>query len=207
MRLVLTSDTHGCHRGLTLPEGDVFIHAGDFSKRGRLREIEDFADWLDRLDFAHKIVVAGNHDLLFEEEPALAESYLSSVCYLKDKATVIDGVHFYGSPWQPRFFDWAFNLDRGPELAAKWALIPTKTDVLITHGPPAGILDKTTYGALAGCVDLFDAVLRVRPRLHVFGHIHEAAGRMEQEGITFINASAMNAVHQLENAQVQVYDV
>jgi len=89
---------------------------------------------------------------------------------------IIEGVKFYGSPWQPRFFDWAFNLDRGEEIKKKWDLIPMDTDVLITHGPPYGILDLTHEGEKVGCEELMKAVLRVQPKIHIFGHIHEAYG-------------------------------
>jgi Icc-related predicted phosphoesterase len=99
------------------------------------------------------------------------------------------GLKVWGSPWQPRFFDWAFNLDRGPDLAAKWALVPDDTDILITHGPPVGILDRTFRGTETGCADLLARVKVVKPRLHLFGHIHEAAGVVETPDTLFVNAS------------------
>ncbi|MCD4691221.1 hypothetical protein K8S17_07150 [bacterium] len=117
---------------------------------------------------------------------------------------MVGGVTFYGSPWQPSFMDWAFNLERGPELRAKWDLIPDGVDVLITHGPPADHGDMTVRGPAVGCVDLLDAVRRTRPRLHIFGHIHEGAGVTESDGITFANASSVTARYEPVNPAVVV---
>ena len=82
---------------------------------------------------------------------------------------------FYGSPQQPAFFDWAFNVERGPAKIGKFGeRIPADTDVLVTHGPPLGRGDLCSSGLRAGCVDLLQHVQqRVKPKLHVFGHIHE----------------------------------
>lgn len=192
MRLVLISDTHGYHDRLEVPEGDVLVHAGDLSKHGRLTELAEFDAWLGKLPHTHKIVIAGNHDFAFERDPKSARHWMRHCTYLQDSGVTIDGVTFWGSPWQPWFFDWAFNLPRGKDLAKVWAKIPTGTDVLITHGPPAGIRDKNTGGEAVGCVDLLERVQAVRPRLHVFGHIHESAGVEEIDGTTFVNAACMN---------------
>jgi Icc-related predicted phosphoesterase len=100
--------------------------------------------------------------------------------------------------------DWAFNLQRGPALREKWALIPEGTDVLITHGPPFGILDWTARGERVGCEDLLEAVRRVKPRLHVFGHIHEGYGEHEQDGTRFVNASICTEAYQPTNAPIVV---
>ncbi|MCU0866457.1 MAG: metallophosphoesterase, partial [Planctomycetes bacterium] len=118
-----------------------------------------------------------------------ARSWLRAATYLEDSEVTVDGVRIWGSPWQPWFYDWAFNLERGPAIAAKWDRIPAGIDVLVTHGPPAGILDRTDQGDAVGCADLLAAVRRVRPKLHVFGHIHEAYGTLEQDGVRFVNAS------------------
>ena len=110
----------------------------------------------------------------------------------------------WGSPWQPWFYDWAFNLQRGPEIRAKWDRIPAGVDVLVTHGPPAGILDRVVDGRSVGCADLLDAVRRVRPLLHVFGHIHEAYGEVERDGTRFVNASTCTVRYAPVNAPVVV---
>lgn len=189
MRIVCLSDTHGLHGRLRVPAGDVLVHAGDFSMAGRADEIEQFDRWLGTLPHAHKVVVAGNHDFLFERDPARARALLRNATYLQDSLTEIGGLRIWGSPWQPWFFDWAFNLARGPELAARWALVPDAVDVLVTHGPPAEILDRTASDEDVGCADLARALERIRPRLHVFGHIHEGYGRVERDGTTYVNAS------------------
>lgn len=191
MRIVCVSDTHGGHRDLVMPPGDLLIHAGDITRRGELETVRDFNDWLGSLNhlYHHKVVICGNHDFAFQERPHAARSLITNAVYLEDGGVTVGGLTVYGSPWQPWFGGWAFNLERGPALAAAWAKIPDGTDVLITHGPPAGILDRTNRGELVGCRDLFDRVWEVRPRLHVFGHIHEAAGRADIDGTTFVNAS------------------
>ncbi|OIP44152.1 MAG: metallophosphoesterase [Deltaproteobacteria bacterium CG2_30_63_29] len=189
MRLVLISDTHGYHEDLALPDGDVLIHAGDLSSMGQPEEIARFGEWLGRQPHRHKVVVAGNHDWGFQREPQRARELLGDCHYLLDSACAIEGFHFWGAPWQPWFLSWAFNLQRGPELAAKWALIPRNTDVLVTHGPPFGILDRTHSHQDAGCADLLARVQVVKPRLHVFGHIHEARGTIQVGETIFVNAS------------------
>lgn len=171
---------------------------------GQAYEIAQFNAWLGRQRFKHKIVIAGNHDRLFERNKADAESILTAATYLQDQAIIIDGIKFYGSPWQPEFFSWAFNLPRGQALADKWKLIPDNTDVLITHGPPYGILDLSGYAPAqalrakarkdpyhsytnltpgadwlddhVGCQDLLERVNQVKPKIHCFGHIHHSYG-------------------------------
>ena len=201
MRIVCISDTHGVFYK-ALPEGDVLIHAGDFSRRSILEEVDEFAEWLAEQPHAHKIVVAGNHDVAFERDPEEARKRLlidDSITYLQDSGMEIDGVKFWGSPWQPEFYDWAFNLPRGKALDQKWKLIPKDTDVLITHGPPFGFLDECPHfrwrhvKEKVGCRELARHVQeRVQPKLHVFGHIHESAGVQELDGTLYINACTMD---------------
>jgi len=194
VRLVLLSDTHGFE--IAVPEGDAIVHAGDFSRRGKKKEVERFAAWLGSLPHRHKIVIAGNHDFLFQEEPAVARSILAPFTYLEDAAAEIDGVRFWGSPWQPWFHDWAFNLPRGEALREKWDLVPTGTHVLVTHGPPHGILDRVFDGRAVGCEELVVRARAVAPLLHVFGHIHEAYG-VKREGPTlYVNAANCNLGYQ-----------
>lgn len=190
MRLVILSDTHGLHEQVDVPDGDVLVHAGDLSNRGTLDGIRRFDAWISGLPHRHKLVIAGNHDFAFEDDAEAARSCITAATYLQDEGTTIGGVRFWGSPWQPWFFDWAFNLKTPAELAAVWARIPDNTDVLITHGPPRGILDTTSTGKHAGCAELLREVEeRVRPKVHAFGHIHEAHGVVERGGTAFVNAS------------------
>lgn len=181
------------HREIELPEADVLVHAGDFTYFGRsMADVEDFNRWLGSLSIPQRVVIAGNHETMFQQAPDRARAALSNATYLEDSEAVIDGARFYGSPWQPWFYDWAFNLPRGAPLREKWDLIPQGIDVLITHTPPHGVLDVTRGGESVGCEDLREAVRRVRPRLHVFGHIHEAHGARDLDGTRFVNASSCN---------------
>ena len=191
MKCVAISDTHGLHGEVEVqvPDGDVLIHAGDSLRCGSLEELEGLNEWFGTLPHAHKILIAGNHDWCFENIPEEARALVTNAVYLQDEAVTLDGVKFYGAPWQPWFLDWAFNLQRGEEIREKWNLIPEDTDVLITHGPPAGILDHVPRDEHVGCQDLLDAVLRIKPQAHVFGHIHEGHGEEFVNGTHFINAS------------------
>ena len=204
MRIVCISDTHGRLDDVEVPDGDVLVHAGDFTRRGDRAEVEAFAAALARLPHPAKVIVAGNHDFLFERAPGEAVGLLGDVRFLSDSETTVGGLRFWGSPWQPEFFDWAFNLPRGAPLAEKWALIPDDVDVLVTHGPPHGVLDRTVHGADVGCEELARAVERVRPRLHVFGHIHEAYGALDRGGTRFVNASTCDVRYRPVNAPIVV---
>jgi predicted phosphohydrolase len=189
LTLVCVGDTHGYHGETAVPDGDILVHAGDLTRYGDLADVEEFDRWLGSLPHPHKLVIAGNHDWCFQTHPAEARRRLTNAVYLQDGAAGVAGLKFYGSPWQPWFLDWAFNLPRGPDLAAKWGLIPDDTDVLVTHGPPFGVLDRTRRGERVGCADLLARVRTMRPRLHVFGHIHEAAGVARDGDTLFVNAA------------------
>ena len=205
MRIVAISDTHSRHQHLQIPEGDILIHAGDATMMGTVPEISAFNHWLGALPHPVKIVCAGNHDWLFEKNPALARAMMSNARYLQDQLTTVSGLRIYGSPWQPRFFDWAFNLNRGEQLRAKWDLIPHDLDILITHGPPFGILDFSVSGQEhVGCEELRKAVERVRPRLMIFGHIHHSYGVQEYEGTKFVNACTCNENYQPVNPPIVI---
>lgn len=199
MKIVLLSDTHGWHDQLTVPPGDLLIHAGDFGRRGTLEELRTFNDFLGRLPHPQKIFVAGNRDYSFERQPEESRKILTQAVYLQDEEISVDGLRIYGSPWQPPFMNTAFNLPRGAPLREKWALIPEGIDVLVTHTPPFGIGDRTAGGKSVGDRDLLDAVRKIKPRLHVFGHVHEGYGRYTEDKILFINASvtdsSMHLVH------------
>ena len=212
MKITFISDTHGRHEHLTskaynniLGSGDVLVHAGDCTNFGKTHEIKEFLDWFSNTDFTHKIFIAGNHDFGFEHVHDIAPEYKDKgVHYLFDNEVVIDGVKFYGSPWQPEFYDWAFNLPRGEKLAEKWKKIPGDTDVLITHGPARGMLDHTISGELVGCEDLLNRVLEVQPKIHVCGHIHWAYGQENFFGTEFLNASVLNERYQYENEPIKL---
>ena len=142
-RIICLSDTHNCNEQIIVPDGDILIHAGDATIRGTQQEVEEFLAWFSGLPHQHKIFVAGNHDWLYETNNRFARLLTASfnIKYLQDSSTEIEGFKIYGSPWTPQFYDWAFMYRRGAPAKACWDLIPDGIDILITHGPPHGVLD------------------------------------------------------------------
>jgi Icc-related predicted phosphoesterase len=215
-RIVCISDTHSLHKIMDdinpIPKGDILIHAGDCTNVGSEYEIKEFIQWFKNIEgFKTKIFIAGNHDFGFENYNGLRHSNeapwlhnlineeslsQSDVIYLHDSEFVIESpefsrpIKFYGSPWQPEFYDWAFNLPRnGKELEEKWSLIPEDTDILITHGPPHSVRDFTPYGLQVGCELLMHRVEHLNPLIHIFGHIHCAHGAVYKKDTLFVNAA------------------
>lgn len=204
MTFITISDTHGQHRSLDLPDGDVLIHAGDVSSRGTEYEIRSFLDWFERLDYKYKIFIAGNHDFFFEQEDvATIQSILpENVIYLNDSGANIEGMSIWGSPVSPWFYDWAFNRHRGEDIKKHWDLIPDHTDMLITHGPAFGILDQTVSGLHVGCEELKSRIDILKPKIHICGHIHEAYGQIKTPNTHFINASVLDVRYHLLNSAI-----
>jgi Icc-related predicted phosphoesterase len=204
VKFVVIADTHGRHHHLKIPKGDVLIHAGDLTYRGKRSEVEDFMDWFQKQDHEYKILIAGNHDFFFEQEkPAVIEKIIPpGIIYLNDSGVVINDIHIWGSPITPQFYNWAFNRPRGASIKKHWDLIPEDTDVLITHGPPKGILDQVVNEQNVGCRDLLDKIKTLNIRVHVFGHIHESYGTTRFMGTRFINASVLNEQYDLVNRPV-----
>ena len=214
----------------SIPDGDVLLHCGDFTNTGKLAEVSAFAQWFGKLPHARKILIAGNHDLALDEASyaetarrfghgaqtdvagtcAKARALLEAIpnCeYLEDEDTEVEGIRIWGSPWQPEFCDWAFNLPRGEACREVWRRIPADVNVLLTHGPPLGHGDLCSSGMRAGCLDLLDEVqLRVRPRYHCFGHIHEAHGVTTDGQTTYVNASTCNMRYRPINEAI-VFDI
>lgn len=127
-----------------MPDGDILIHAGDFINYGNApREIVNFNTWLGRQSHRHKIVIAGNIDRLFESHPMPARALITNGIYLQDSGVDVDGLTFWGSPVQPTINHWAFNVELGEAIRRHCGQISPKTGVLVTHGPPFGILDQT----------------------------------------------------------------
>ncbi len=195
MKLVFISDTHNLHRhyGLQpwglLPDGDVLIHCGDVTTYGTGEEVQQFLYWVSNQPHKHKIWIAGNHDRCLDfDSQYLGRLNPNGIVYLQESGIEINGVKFWGSPYTPDHCDFAFQLHNQEE--ERWAKIPTDTDVLITHGPPFGILDVGHDLPHAGCDRLLNHVLdRVRPKVHAFGHIHEGYGCRLVGDTMFINAS------------------
>lgn len=203
MNTVITfiSDTHNKHAYCTpdLPGGDILIHCGDMSSQGYEHELHAFLKWFSKQKYEHKVFIAGNHDWIFERNPVRAQEILADypdITYLQDSSVELMGLKIYGSPWQPAFYNWAFNLPRnGDELKQKWADIPNDTDILITHGPPLHILDYVIWSQMSvGCLLLQYRVLELQPLIHAFGHIHSAGMKQlpDLSKTLFINASAVN---------------
>lgn len=221
MKVTIISDTHTKHRYCEndLPGGDLFIHAGDFMSTGySIREAYEFFNWFDAIKtYDTKVLIAGNHDRLMENDPEKMLGVLTgykTIEYLQDEEMVLyfdgpngdypeDNIHIYGSPWQPEFYNWAFNLPRnGEELKAKWNAIPDNTDILITHGPAQTYLD--TAGApyktpLLGCELLKERIELIKPKIHVCGHIHGGYGYRFNGHTHFFNASILNEQYNYAN--------
>jgi Icc-related predicted phosphoesterase len=216
-KITFISDTHTKHDKVNgfLPGGDILIHAGDLTGRGYLNEIDDFLKWFDKIDnYDTKIFIAGNHDFGFEDNPNQIKSLLTgykTVDYLQDDLLLVgkgdyeDMVKVWGTPWQPEFHNWAFNLPRGEKLKEKWDMIPANTDILITHGPPFGKLDYIPYdGKNVGCEELIKRVNEIKPKINVFGHIHEGYGYVFDGNTHFINAAVLNGRYEFQNKPVNV---
>ncbi|KAL7014851.1 hypothetical protein ACKWTF_016154 [Chironomus riparius] len=245
VRVVCMSDTHSLNHyfKFPIPNGDIFIHAGDFTACGKLDEVISFNNWLENLPHKHKLVIAGNHELSFDpafndpltaekgvsrsnglldEIPTLGHSrevlkkaattehvrkYLTNCTYLEDCGVELYGIKFWGTPWQPEFCRWAFNLPRGQEILDKWKLIPSDTDILITHTPPVGYGDMTASKIRAGCVELLSTIQkRVKPKYVIYGHIHEAYGVRSDGRSVFINASTCDINYKPDNLPI-VFDI
>lgn len=221
MKIVLISDTHSLHPKMRhkIPQGNVLIHGGDCTNIGKENEVKEFIDWFKNIDgFDIKILIAGNHDFGFEKKEQWFLDLIDSeklkehnCVYLEDSEYIIKidefpkEVKVYGSPWQPWFYNWAFNLPRnGEELEKKWKNIPNDTDILVTHGPPFGILDYPPTNVNVGCEILRFHVEQIKPKIHVMGHIHHSRGLKEVDGTLFINASVCDERYRPINKPIVV---
>ncbi|GMR56500.1 hypothetical protein PMAYCL1PPCAC_26695, partial [Pristionchus mayeri] len=210
VRIVCISDTHEKLDEILpiVPDGDILIHSGDFTNYGDVGEVIKFNAEIGKLPHKHKLVVAGNHELGFEDGEEMTDrqqaalnmlgldkayQLLSNCTYICDKQIELYGIKFYGAPWHP-MPGYSFYRARGHKILQKWNLIPANTDVLITHTPPLGHGDFNAWskcdGVLAGCAELLNTVeKRVKPRYHIFGHIHQKHGVTTNGVTTFINAA------------------
>ena len=229
MKIDCISDLHGHEPNLE--GGDLLILAGDYTGSNTMAQWVDFFRWLKQQQYRKTILIAGNHDGFLESSYPKTQQQSNELKelrswleeqgeqsedfeYLCDSGTEFEGLKIWGSPWTPTFCNWHFMKDRGSPIKAHWDLIPDDTDILITHGPPLGILDKVQYSSKAfreghaGCADLRDAVERIQPRLHVFGHVHEGYGEMllkcTPRDIRCVNASIMNAWYYPTNKPIRL---
>jgi len=215
-RITFISDTHTKHEKLTgfLTGGDLLIHAGDLTSRGYITEIENFMKWYDNINnYDTKVFIAGNHDFGFQDDNQKLLGLLTgykNIDYLEDELMMVgedydNMIKIWGSPWQPEFHNWAFNLPRGEKIKEKWDMIPVDTDILITHGPPMGKLDYVPYDNInVGCEELIKRVSEIKPKIHVFGHIHEGHGYVFDGDTHYINAANLNGRYEFRNKPLTV---
>lgn len=221
MRIAMISDVHNQWHNLTIPPCDILISAGDYSGRGDMRTVIDFHQWLSKQPAECIISVQGNHELWVEKNWAEAASLVwginPKIQFVREEAFEIKGVKFHCSAVTPEFCNWAWNVERGPKIARHWAAIPEDTEVLVTHGPPWGILDNVTPGEInLGCKDLLNRIRALHHlKLHVFGHIHGGSGESKRvvnreevppRLVKFVNASICNEDYRPVNP-VRVFDL
>lgn len=211
MQIVAISDTHNKHDDILyneylneIPdhENSIIFHGGDMTQQGTLNEVIDFLKWYDSLNFKHKVVIAGNHDWIFETSPGIIENILArdfpSIHYLNDSGVTLEGINIWGSPVQPWFHNWAFN--RWPDQIKKhWDIIPDNTHIIVTHGPPYLKGDTVRHGEHVGCKFLLERIEEIKPVLSISGHIHEAYGETSNEHTVFFNAAALNIHYEVSN--------
>ena len=207
MKIDCISDLHGHFP--PLEGGDLLIIAGDHTGRDTIGEWQNFGFWLHSQPYKHKVWIAGNHDDTISRNRAFAKEFACGAHYLEDEALEIEGFKLWGTPWTHRFPGInpdcaAFTLKQKTQLMEKWALIPDDTDILITHMPPFGILDGDGYYQRYGCDHLRERVHNIKPKLHVFGHIHEGYGQISQDGTHFINAAHMTMSYYPANQPIRV---
>ena len=213
IRFVFISDTHEAPEWENnVPNGDVLIHCGDFTMLGGMKETKDFVSKFEKQPHKIKIVVAGNHEMTFDTEKfkmkrqVIGERFRflrkvddvkvkevvtlnTNLIYLENVSIDVLGYKIYGSPVQPHFYDWAFNVRR-ERIAEVWKQIPADTEILITHGPPLGFGDLTEENEHRGCADLLDHIRnRIKPKIHAFGHIHHSYGVWKDENTIYVNAA------------------
>jgi len=201
VKIVAVADTHGEHDRLDIPMGDLLVHAGDWTMMGSKKKIKAFLQWVNSLPHQHKVIIAGNHDLDMDPTTPmygdlkmkdLIDSF-PSIHYLCDSGVTLQvgepsqQIKIWGSPFTPTFQDWVFQYDVGER---SWSDIPNDTDILITHGPPHGILDSINEKSGGGCPALRERVETIKPKVHIFGHLHEDGGStMLYDGTLFVNAA------------------
>jgi predicted phosphohydrolase len=195
MRITLIADTHDEHHYVRIKKTDLLILAGDYGRRNREKDFIGFADWLKAQPADHKILINGNHDRYWYRHTARANEILGEeILLLENESHIIDGIHIWGSPLTVPVVEGMYSNTERPEQARKliWESIPDGIDILITHSPPFGILDEVEPGEHYGCKTLREKVFQLKPKYHLFGHIHQAYGETEIEGIRFKNATLVN---------------
>ncbi len=202
MKVVCISDTHGQHRSLDLPDGDMLIHAGDLTVRGTPAQINDCFSWFADLPYKYKIMVAGNHDFGLEQKnPDIVIP--PGIIYLENDSIIIESFKIWGSPVCTPYYDWAFMWDL-PRRQELYKTIPEGTDIIINHGPAFGILDWTSRRTNAGCEALKQRIDEIKPKLFIFGHIHEDYGTKQIDETLYVNAAILNKQYEVAHKPVIV---
>jgi Icc-related predicted phosphoesterase len=205
MKIVALSDTHGQHRMVSVPDGDILIFSGDMTMGGEPWALNDFSEWLAALPHEHKLWTYGNHEWTCDPRNAhyvpgfdcIVQSGRRLGDHQSGTLVKVNGLRIWGSPVHPRFHGWAFGREKGSDIRRYWEQIPLDADVVVTHGPPQGILDANGAGEQCGCPALRDRLSAVRPAVHIFGHIHTRYG-VEQRGATrFVNAALLDDKYEL----------
>jgi Icc-related predicted phosphoesterase len=203
-----------------IPEGDLFVISGDLTNMGThdeiLQFIEDVKNIRRAIQFKEVIITAGNHDFGFQDDGGTVRHFIGDAfTYLEDEEFMFEGKKIYGSPWQPYFYDWAFNFDPldstndFKHARSIWAKIPIDTNILITHGPPKGILDLVVRQRKnAGCPILLERIQELaKLQMHVFGHIHREIDEQKvvtKKGVKFVNASTCNEQYEPINPPIVI---
>ena len=229
MKIDCISDLHGAYP--KLDAGDLLIVAGDLTARDLEDQYYQFNSWLCEQDYNKKIVISGNHDGLLQKDSFQYLEGYPAFEYLQDSGTKYKGIKIWGSPWTPTFYNWHFMKDRGEKIKEMWDLIPRDTEILITHGPTFGILDrvkrfnyidtKTNLGNFinsqyehAGCEELRKVIEKLpNLKLHVFGHIHEGYGTcklprigfLDENDVLCVNCSIMDGEYNPVNKPITIH--
>lgn len=191
MKITCISDTHCHHKKIVMPRCDMIIHAGDFTYHGEFDEVKKFLQWYGEQTSKYKLLVCGNHEVEISKQPF---QLLQQMCedqgiqLLYNSHTVIEGLTIFGSPYTPQYGGWAY-MKPDHELADIYNSILPDTDILITHGPPLGILDNNSSGYYCGSNSLKNRVEELNLKLHVFGHIHESRGTRLYDDTLYVNAA------------------
>jgi Icc-related predicted phosphoesterase len=212
MKICIISDVHCKFSELIVPKCDLLISCGDYSFRGEEREVRNFHEWLNLQDAVHIISVQGNHEKGVERNFQLSKQIAVEACprvhFMDEGLIEIEGIKVWCSAITPFFYNWAWNRYRGNEIKKHWDLIPNDITVLVTHGPPYGILDtvKTHYPIEnLGCEELANKISELKQlKIHCFGHIHDSYGVFDNGMVKYINASICNEDYKPFNKPIVV---
>ncbi len=204
MRIAHLSDTHTRESFFSVPNCDLFVHSGDVGSNGNIDDLKNFCLWaanqIENCKCKLAVMIAGNHDFCFENGRARQAKKMvedAGFVYLNDSHVMFEGKKIWGMPVTPWFNDWAFNRYPGPFMKKHTDQIPSDVDILVSHGPTRGVLDKTINDEYVGCKDLRDRIAsimgnRKNPLLHLFGHIHEARGYLVENNVYHVNGSSLD---------------